>query len=332
MDARVAALRPVAYTTGEQTKLAAIETGATADQTGPEVVTLLQALAGDARLQYSALRGTPAIPDVTGFLSQAQVDARVTSLRPVAYSQTEKTKLAGIEASATADQTAAEIRDALAGLSGASRLGYSAIKDAPAGFPAAWSSSTSYSVGTLVRHANVIYQASTAHSDSEPGVDDDWADNWTAIFDANTIAWEDITGRPGRSNGTLIGARRQFIPYLHEILIGDAVQMFGEGTDQADQPILIPASGTLEISFLNEYISGTVYVPAYGLRRTNINTRTGHILYGGTPSQHFISFWARLRNGDYQLMVRQNIEASTITFGFSKIRVTHFEDGAEGSI
>ena len=45
----------------------------------------------------------------------------------------DKTKLDGVEASATADQTNAEIRDALTGLSGSARLPATAVKDLPAG-------------------------------------------------------------------------------------------------------------------------------------------------------------------------------------------------------
>ena len=52
-------------------------------------------------------------------------------MRPVAYSQPEKDKLAGIEAGAKDDQSPQEIRDALTGLSGNDRLSYGNLKDTP---------------------------------------------------------------------------------------------------------------------------------------------------------------------------------------------------------
>ena len=48
--------KPTTITPTQTTKLAGVETGATTDQTGAEVVLLLQALTGNARLNASALR------------------------------------------------------------------------------------------------------------------------------------------------------------------------------------------------------------------------------------------------------------------------------------
>ena len=47
------------FTDADETKLDGIETGATADQTGAEMVTALSALSGDARLPASAVRDIP---------------------------------------------------------------------------------------------------------------------------------------------------------------------------------------------------------------------------------------------------------------------------------
>jgi len=47
------------FTAADETKLDGIETGATADQTGSEMVTALSALTGNARLSYNNLRDTP---------------------------------------------------------------------------------------------------------------------------------------------------------------------------------------------------------------------------------------------------------------------------------
>ena len=87
--------KPDPITTAERNKLAAIESGATADQTPAEIVTGLSGLSGPARLPYSAVRDGP-------------------------------------PADATDDQTPAELVTALSGLSGAARLPYSAIRDGPA--------------------------------------------------------------------------------------------------------------------------------------------------------------------------------------------------------
>ncbi len=58
------------------------------------------------------------------------IDARIAAYGR-AFTAGDEAKLDAIEAGATADQTAAEIRDALAGLNGADRLDASAIKDLP---------------------------------------------------------------------------------------------------------------------------------------------------------------------------------------------------------
>ena len=116
------------FTSADETKLDGIETGATADQTGAEMVTALQGLTGNARLQASAVRGLPAAG-----LDQSAVDTRITTLRPNAFTTAFQTKLQGIETGATADQTAAEIRGLLAGLTLGNRLAGSAIRDIPTG-------------------------------------------------------------------------------------------------------------------------------------------------------------------------------------------------------
>ena len=74
VDARIAAYgRP--FTQADETKLDGVETRATADQTGAEIVTRLSGLSGNARLPASAVRD---IPSATGGgLNQAAVDARI---------------------------------------------------------------------------------------------------------------------------------------------------------------------------------------------------------------------------------------------------------------
>ncbi len=59
VDARIQALRPNPLTNALLAKVNGIEDAATADQTGPEIVALLEALTGTGRLDYSAIDGTP---------------------------------------------------------------------------------------------------------------------------------------------------------------------------------------------------------------------------------------------------------------------------------
>ena len=64
---------------------------------------------------------------------QGLINAGVTQLRPNAFTDADESKLDGIEANATADQTGAEIVTALQGLSGNDRLDASAVKNLPTG-------------------------------------------------------------------------------------------------------------------------------------------------------------------------------------------------------
>ena len=56
-----------AFTDALLAKLGGIEELATADQTGPEIVALLEALAGNARLDYNALKNLPVIGGASSF-------------------------------------------------------------------------------------------------------------------------------------------------------------------------------------------------------------------------------------------------------------------------
>ena len=85
------------FTSTEKTKLAGVETGATA-----------------------------------GATSQQATDI-ATNLQKRTYPTADEAKLAGVETSATADQTAAELVTALAGLSGDDRLPASAVRNLPSG-------------------------------------------------------------------------------------------------------------------------------------------------------------------------------------------------------
>ena len=87
-----------AFTDNEKIKLSGIETNATADQSAAEIVVLLSDLEGVDRLSASAIKNLPnapevATPDMSGLLSAS-----------------DKAKLDAIEPSATADQTAEEIK------------------------------------------------------------------------------------------------------------------------------------------------------------------------------------------------------------------------------
>jgi len=101
------------YTTAEETKLAGIETGATADQTGAEIKAAYELETNaftDA--QFSKLAGieSGATADQTaGEIKTAYESNADTN----AFTDAEQTKLTGIETGATADQTASEIMTAI---------------------------------------------------------------------------------------------------------------------------------------------------------------------------------------------------------------------------
>ena len=63
------------FTPELSTKLASIESNAKDDQSGPEIASLLVALTGNARLPYSAIRGTPNIPTLPAEVGQAEAEA-----------------------------------------------------------------------------------------------------------------------------------------------------------------------------------------------------------------------------------------------------------------
>ena len=125
-------------TSAEVAKLAGVEAGATADQTPAEIRNALSGLSGAARLPASAVKD---LPSGGGGLSTVAHDGTLTGTgaagSPLAvaapFTAADEAKLDGVEAGATADQTPAEIRNALAGLSGAARLPASAVKDLPSG-------------------------------------------------------------------------------------------------------------------------------------------------------------------------------------------------------
>jgi len=101
------------YTTAEETKLAGIETGATADQTGAEIKAAYELETNaftDA--QFSKLAGieTGATADQTAAEIKTAYESNANTN---AFTDAEQTKLTGIETGATADQTASEIMTAI---------------------------------------------------------------------------------------------------------------------------------------------------------------------------------------------------------------------------
>ena len=90
------------------------------------------------------------------------------------YTATEKMKLGGIEESATQDQTASEIRDLLAGLSGDNRLPADAIRDIIKTYRGDWSSGVAVTKGDVFTNtANNVFFAlnSIASSTTSPESD-----------------------------------------------------------------------------------------------------------------------------------------------------------------
>ena len=127
------------FTADDETKLDGIETAATADQTTAQIITGIQAQTGDNRIDASAIRNLPQPSD--GGLSSVSTDTTLAGLGTTAsqlrvanpFTEADETKLDGVEAGATGDQTAAEIVTALEALSNDDRLSASAIKDLPSG-------------------------------------------------------------------------------------------------------------------------------------------------------------------------------------------------------
>ena len=120
------------FTAADETKLDGIEAGATTDQTAAEIKTALETLKTTARLDASAIQNIPA-PGISKALSDRTLlgDGTFGNNLSVAhpYSAEEKTKLAGIEVGAKADQTGAEIKAELEKLTGTNRLDGSAIQN-----------------------------------------------------------------------------------------------------------------------------------------------------------------------------------------------------------
>ena len=110
-----------AFTNTRRDKMDGIESNATGDQTAAEIKTAYESNA-DTNAFTDARRDK-----LNGIAPNAEVNVGVT------YTQTEKTKLAGIESDAAADQDAPEVAGLLESLSGDARLDASAIKNLPAG-------------------------------------------------------------------------------------------------------------------------------------------------------------------------------------------------------
>lgn len=104
------ALADEAFTTAEQAKLAGIEAGATADQTGDEIVSLIDSELGSAGWQGGGSGGTvSSVNGETGDVVLDPDDLDDTSTANKFASAAQLTKVDGVETGATADQTGTEI-------------------------------------------------------------------------------------------------------------------------------------------------------------------------------------------------------------------------------
>lgn len=127
-----------AFTDSEKSKLGTVESGATQDQTPAEIRDSLQGLTGTNRLDAAAIKN---LPEAEGGLSTVTTDDTITGTgatdSPLSvanpFTDADESKLDGVEANATADQTAGEMRDALQTLTGTNRLDAAAIKNLPEG-------------------------------------------------------------------------------------------------------------------------------------------------------------------------------------------------------
>ena len=156
VDARITALRPNEFTSADETKLDGIAAGAevnvkadwTETDTGSDAfIRNKPTLATVATSgSYDDLGNKPSIPDNAAIDARIDVPARAGNTGRWAkaklpadtiytgnqrFSSADETKLDGIENNAKDDQSATEIRDALAGLSGNARLAARAIRDLP---------------------------------------------------------------------------------------------------------------------------------------------------------------------------------------------------------
>ena len=211
------------FTSAEKSKLTGIEESAKDDQTGLEVVGLLQGLTGTARLDYSAIEGGPpagaqanvgveytqaektklgtvedsATADQTDTEIVAAVDAEVgntawkTGQANVGqeFTQTEKNKLRDIQNRATADQNAGEIRDLLQSLSGTARLGYAFVAGGP---PVG--AEANPPAGELVPSGGTTGQILGKVSGADG--DTDWQDAPTGGGGGGASAYTDLTDTP----------------------------------------------------------------------------------------------------------------------------------------
>ena len=187
---------------------------------GDFVEGLLARLSGASRLSYTSLKDTPTIPaaqvqtdwDATTGLGvllnkptipgNTDIDARIATEARAGntgrwakaklpadtiytgnqrFSSADETKLDGIENNAKDDQSATEIRDALAGLSGNARLAASAIQGLPSG------GGTASSLWTLMAQpaSDVVV--------AQPANNTDWGD-WNDLATTGAVA----TGNAGQ--------------------------------------------------------------------------------------------------------------------------------------
>jgi len=102
-----------------------LDPNAAADQTGIEIVTLLEALGAGDKLDCDAIVDGITNKVLSGVeqtkLTGIEEGAEVNPADLAALDPTANTKLAGIEESATVDQTGAEIQTAVLGLADADR-------------------------------------------------------------------------------------------------------------------------------------------------------------------------------------------------------------------
>lgn len=200
----------------DKTKLDGIESGATADQTPAELVIGINTAIGNTdwqsggggsgttNLSYSPSPTNGTVTSSTGTAATIPVAGATNS---GLFTPSEKTKLAGIEENATADQGAPEIRDLLQGLSGTDRLSVTAIKDIPVvvehvkqttnkamihAEPGSTTYSVSGGVGTLsiddfgdISHASIIVDKSTDALNGAFTLNIDFVDNSVNTWDVS---------------------------------------------------------------------------------------------------------------------------------------------------
>ena len=228
-----------AFDDAEQSKLAAIEASATADQTGAQIKTAYQAEAN-------------------------------------AFTDTKNTKLTGIETSATADQSNAEIRTAVGAASDSNVFDDAAVSKLGA---IEASADVTDAANVAAAGGAIVSTGAGSPSSTPSAVGDIYVDTtgdivWVATDTASSADWDQATGAGG---GDLLAANN----------LGDVASAATSFTN-IKQAASTTATGVAELATITEVNTGTdaarVVTPA-GLAGSALQTKVDGIEASATADQ-----------------------------------------------